>query len=69
MKRLSEIEGPAAVTKQLVAEYRTVDPDFNVLSLGERLKLLKLSRSCSKKTLERYFHIDPKSESLVYYEK
>lgn len=35
----------------------------------DRLKLQKLSRSCSKKTLERYFQVDSKNEALVYYQK
>ena len=39
------------------------------MKLGDKFKLLKLSRSCSKKTLERYFYIDSEQETLVYYGK
>jgi hypothetical protein len=39
------------------------------LSLEDKLKLVKLSQSCSKKHLERYFIIDHASQAMVYYDK
>ena len=39
------------------------------MSLEDKLKLVKLSQSCSKKHLERYFIIDHASQAMVYYDK
>lgn len=39
------------------------------VSLNDRLKLVKLSRSCSKKPLERFFDIDHTKQTMVYYDK
>jgi hypothetical protein len=33
----------------------------------ERHKLVKISRSCGKNPIERFFNIDHKSEQFVYY--
>jgi hypothetical protein len=46
-----------------------VQPDFPGISIGERLRLVKVSRNCQKKTIERFFHVDADKESLVYYGK
>ena len=66
-KRAGEIELPTALTPALQQEYRTLDPPFPDLSVGDKLKLVKVSRSCSKKQLDRYFHLDPEKENIVYY--
>ena len=53
------------MTSALLTQYKTVDPEFPGIDLKERLKLIKLSRSCSKKNIERFFSLD--ADSLVYY--
>ena len=35
----------------------------------DKLKMSKLSRSCTKSMLERYFSLDQGNDSLVYYVK
>ena len=39
------------------------------MRISDKLKLCKLSRSCTKKPLERFFEIDSKSQSMVYFGK
>lgn len=64
---MRELEKPTAVTPALLTKHKTsVETSVDT---KERLKLIKLSRGCSKKNLERYFQVDASTSSLVYFEK
>eukprot|EP00347_Sterkiella_histriomuscorum_P017570 403348829 len=53
--------------QNLSQQYASIDPQID--QAFDKLKLSKLSRSCTKSMLERYFSIDQSSESIVYYTK
>ena len=56
-------------TQALIKTYRNCEPVPPEIG-GEKLKFSKLSRSCQKKVLERYYNIGNQNENtLVYYKK
>lgn len=55
------------MTSALLTQHKTSNETS--VDTKERLKLIKLSRGCSKKNLERFFQVDPSTSSLVYFEK
>jgi hypothetical protein len=47
------------------SQYVNIEPELPEFS--ERRKLLKISRNCTKKQLERFFQIDTSSQSFVQF--